>query len=137
MNRKILFRAWDKDMSEMLEVHGIQFTEHSPMPNPCIIDQHNDSRDLVDVELMQFTGLHDKNGKEIFESDVVYAHANVTHYVVKFGEHRDESEHRQCGFFVERLTGYKGYKEAVGVAEMYLDVIGNIHENPELLTEAK
>ena len=88
--------------------------------------------DLDDVILMQYTGLKDKNGREIYEGDV-YAH-NVQDYVA--GHPRETN-------FIKPVTFEMG---AFWVGDMLLidaiendsesKVIGNIYENPELLEGA-
>jgi len=73
--------------------------------------------------LMQFTGLHDKNGVEIFESDIINS---------EWGNHLVSYEETEAGFMVLNndlmicgcLSGSIGFN---------CEVIGNIHENPELL----
>lgn len=75
--------------------------------------------------LEQFTGLYDENGKEIYEGDVVEAYdtkLRVTFQgVVKFGD---------ASFYIESTTGTKHFRWIDYVA---IIVIGNIHENPELV----
>ena len=68
---------------------------------------------------MQFTGLKDKNGKEIYEGDVVRYSANKE-------EHISEVVYIESFFGVEKHTGI--------LSSFYpIEIIGNIYENPELL----
>ncbi len=71
---------------------------------------------------MQFTGLHDKNGKEIYEGDVVQHDAWDYPFKVIFNNEK-------ARFVCELKTGLTQYIHSEG-----LIVIGNIFENPELLT---
>lgn len=71
----------------------------------------------------QFTGLHDKNGKEIYEGDVV-RHPNGVHPVVW-----DDS----LASWQMRFSDYVPDQEEGSISYQDVQVIGNIHENPELL----
>ena len=73
-------------------------------------------------DLMQYTGLKDKNGTEIYEGDIIWdAHAEI-HGKVTFDEGT---------FCVEWKTHIEHLFEVV--SDYYAEVIGNIYENPELL----
>ena len=73
-----------------------------------------------DVILMQYTGLKDKNGKEIYEGDVVKTSLGIGKVCMRLG----------CWFIeMQKELGYFHTDE--------IEVIGNIYENPELLKEVK
>lgn len=111
------FRAWNIESKEMLE-HD--FIVETVMWGGDIVRDFSDVINGEDVFiLMQSTGLHDVNGKEIFEGDIVqcwYEKGFVTM--------------RQGSWIIETN------KEYLGALYEYSDearVIGNIHENPGLL----
>lgn len=76
--------------------------------------------------LMQYTGLKDKNGKEIYEGDILHSanegHCQV-HYDDFYGCWATQFKEAEC----EELLGNS-------LKDYQLEVIGNIYENPELLT---
>src|SRR5690554_736873 len=82
-----------------------------------------------EVELMEFTGLKDKNGKEIYEGDIVRFHYKTGVYKIGIVVWNDlfGSWDIDCSDFVS----YKSLKQYKSVSE----VIGNIYENPELLED--
>lgn len=113
------FRAWDKKVKEMIEdVTSIHFkTEMIATSNlyfyPC-----------KDIELMQSTGLKDKNGKEIYEGDIVIARWWNIH-----GDH----ERVMLVEWNENKLGWNLINKSS--TDMNYEVIGNIHEHPGLLVE--
>lgn len=84
----------------------------------------------------QYTGMIDNDGKRIFEGDVVYSIYSKRNYVVLF----DEYTYTGAGFGEESAHGwygveFGGYKTPMGSAENWAVIVGNIHDNPELLEE--
>jgi uncharacterized phage protein (TIGR01671 family) len=130
MTREIKFRAWDKKTKSMiLEVWEIGFGDRN---NPEIWlvgdDRHTDN-----FELMQFTGLKDKDGKKIFEGDIV-------EHMPRF-KTRYEIKYLTSGFYIcpiekdygENLaTLFAGYEEKTNICRS-LEIIGNIYEHKHLL----
>jgi len=78
-----------------------------------------------DIEIMQFTGLHDKNGKEIWEGDIVKTLQPDEIGTVEYVDIRASFELKIKGqYYYQPLAKWKKH---------LLEVIGNIYENPELL----
>lgn len=130
MNRKIAFRAWDKEEKRMVNVKELNFITYTMLP----------SQSLNNVKLMQFTGLLDKNGKEIYESDIVKGIGNedwtrVQKHVVEFKEGSfglvwtNEKGYQNFHWF----PAYMVFKHKGHSVISQAEIIGNIFENPELL----
>ena len=120
MNREIKFRMWHKKSKKMFDVESINFKDRSlNMWNSVMYTLSTFSLD--DVILMQYTGLHDKNGKEIYEGDILkgtFYGFPMPEYDYAFQIYWDEKEK---GF----MASYFEPSEC--------EVIGNIYDNPELL----
>lgn len=111
---RIKFRAWEKNLKEMIEVYNIDFV--SKMINRDIAFRFFD-----EVELMQYTGLKDRNGKEIYEGDIVRYFKDELG-IVKFVA---------GSFIIDGNTCYESFLELGGK----IAIVGNIYENPDLLEE--
>jgi uncharacterized phage protein (TIGR01671 family) len=89
---------------------------------------------IEDVVLMQFTGLYDKNGKEIWEGDVVLDTHSIStgrKGFIEYGEGEFFLNYGQPGIF-NRAISHFHRSDGTQVWNL-LEVLGNIYENPELL----
>jgi uncharacterized phage protein (TIGR01671 family) len=156
--REIKFRAWDKNKSAMIR-NSVDAEDWGPYdewwgPEEKIafegLEYLAEAEHLI---LMQFTGLKDKNGKEIYEGDIlavdnewaepegsVHWVKHIEHYEVAWGEW-DGGDHetdtwilRNPNFTEDHHELYPG--DLCGHSEDS-EVIGNIYENPELLKPVK
>jgi len=120
--RTIKFRVWDKAYNKMV------LPEKS---NKYWINLLGDVREYDtwanEVVLMQFTGLHDKNGKEIYEGDIIKTENHATGIVTFYADEYGARFGFDCRepMFHHPIYGMGGKKE----------IIGNIYENPELLVD--
>ena len=130
MSRVIKFRAWDKGFNRMLMGVGVH-------PHICCIHDnyrkgeigsYTISPEFVSYELMQYTGLTDRNGVEIYEGDIVTADDILC--VVEW----QKAEWTAAWSSVVRGAGRQWRHPQLGFRVH--EVIGNIYENSELL-EAK
>ena len=135
MNREIKFRAWDKTynlMNYKVQVGNTDYADKNYTCNSIWVD-YGDIKNIgwmnADdkcIDLMQYTGLKDKNGVEIYEGDIVrvcnnnngffeviFINAYVGGWVLK---HKEE---RFLSLGARKTTD--------------IEIIGNIHQNPELL----
>lgn len=109
MKREIKFRAWDKHRGKkgmMLENHTFHTIAETGLHS------------LEHLVWMQFTGLHDKNGKEIYEGD-------IAEWVFRYGDFMDEVKRTKVE--IHPLANSNYLKDCA--------LIGNIYENPELLEQ--
>lgn len=129
--REIKFRAYHKERKEIFEIASIDFEEKKAALSNGIIKLLN--VDFKQFELLQYTGLKDENGKEIYEGDIVLIKLDETSTwyktVIKFKE----------GVFIASLVDGEDYIYIFnrGFDNNDFEVIGNIYENKNLLEENK
>ena len=125
------YRAWIKSLKWMCDVTNISFD--SKFVDIC---QQGDTErctemsvEFDEIKLMQSTGLKDKNGKEIFEGDIVKMAKDVyskpTYYEVvrhRGGAYRLESKQHGCELWLRHTE---------------CEVVGNVYENKELMEAIK
>ena len=125
--REIKFRAWDKENEYMYYDVGL----HPLNCKSCMTISseglyYNNSKPEHNHELMQYTGLKDKNGKEIYENDIIKRN-NGNKYIVEWNKEHSKFElFRIKDRYPVDFMELSAWKEQV-------EIIGNIYENPELL----
>lgn len=126
MSREIKFRAWDFDNKSMIYPDSELGTIFC-FDKVGLSIYHCDGYELSSFNVMQYTGLKDKNGKEIYERDILKVYDDFfieglddLYGVVKFNNGR---------FY---LSTFKSYPNECWVN---FEVVGNIYENQKLLEE--
>jgi hypothetical protein len=135
MSREIKFRAWNKEFG-LMEI-GIEFPSNCYAITPGgrfgrfttggypVPDGKMNFQDKSDTHvLMQYTGLKDKNGREIYDGDViVFRDISGSGKPREFGPRKVRWYRDSCNFNVSRPGNGSE-----------IEVIGNIYENPELVS---
>lgn len=148
--REILFRGKRKDNGEWVENHtvvelrdGQKYIPNNSAPSGLKIDENGNKvsfialfHEVIPETVGQYTGLTDKNGKKIFEGDVVKAECDLYH-----GENKKERvthigtviyDKKFCQFGIN-VAGFSKCYVLNRWKGDYNEVIGNIHDNSELL----
>lgn len=126
MSREIKFRAWKKENSpEMIHIVSSIDWANKDISFRYRLNSwtfRDDKESLDNIILMQYTGLKDKNGVEIYEGDII---------VWEYSEKPQEVfwDNSICGFSTKHYHLWRTVKK--------VKVIGNIYENPELLEASK
>ena len=138
MSREIKFRVWDKTSDSMLyqdDFERVELDTKNKMVT-LIAEEESDKshyvldyEDSIEAEILQYTGLKDKNGKEIYEGDILGRHE---YWPIRI-------EYDKGCFMVRDLDKVRYNNLILNVPICNFEsindwkVIGNIYENPELL----
>ena len=131
MSNRFKFRAWLPSWQEMNYSHAPGDVDWFFNGEHFILSVFYDDgfagqmQELEGVVIMQSTGLKDKNGVEIFEGDILF-HKLQGKCVVYYPFNESTAS-----FGLKRVVN--GFKNTLQDADRLYEVIGNIHENPELL----
>ena len=130
--RKIKFRAWEEQKNRMLTTDNTNINGEMKSWNywgDCIFDDLYTDQFVI----MQWTGLIDDNGKEIYDGDIVNYHnchdvdeegESINYYgIIEYNEH-------EAGYFIRCNSLGKPINECGS-----FEVVGNIYENPELINK--
>ena len=156
--REILFRGKRLDNGEW--VTGTPFIAadcckmiHAVAVHPDFVDEGNvyySEGFPVDPETVgQFTGLTDKKGKRIFDGDILRADngKQTAVFIVKYGDYLPEMFYKMLDMYVpgkRHLLAHGFYAVSIGKGEEMImfqspcaEILGNVHDNPELLEVSK
>lgn len=116
--RERKFKAWIKSKKKMINVSQINFTRKN------VSDEFFNYYDFDDIELIEYVGKEDKNVFPIYEGDIVECDGETC--TVAWSD-----------YYLAYTLNCKefGYDNLGDFESKYLEVIGNIYENPELLEE--
>ena len=137
MKREIKFRGWDIIENKMREVRDICFDQHGGMDVYFDCDGINDRGKSADI-LIQFTGLHDKNGKEIYDQDI-FQYQQTSKLITKDFKGYVCSQDGAFGYKIvdddyNVFTPFCEFDEPEEFFEQ-IEIIGNCFANPEFLKE--
>lgn len=152
MQREIKYRGQRVDTKEWVYGYMVKawdetcyiITEFGPTMTCCDDCGANDMTvfNVIPETVGQYTGLNDKNGKEIYGGDIVSAEGGEK-FTVKYGEHNTSewNDNYELGFYVES-NSEEEISRAIRTDIIFwvkyrkLEVIGNIHDNFDLLTQS-
>ena len=122
--REIKFKVWDKENKEMLDLEDLHYEFGKMSIRTTMYNSYFDTEDMV---LMQYTGLKDITGKEIYEGDIVKVRT-VTTCVTGYVEY--DAEYCEYRVIINNNEYVSLWKQ------LEIEVLGNIYENKNLLDKA-
>lgn len=144
------YRAWDKEFKEMVQVNALVLDEQVikvTYKNKNVVKD-----DVKEYVLMQSTGFKDKNGKEIFEGDILKFNDEWAEYCyegyvdgsvegINFVEvvrgeacfEFGKTRYPESSLFIRMEDERLAFAELIKSRDFEFEIIGNIYENPELL----
>jgi uncharacterized phage protein (TIGR01671 family) len=149
--REIKFRAWEQHGKRMIGWHDIAFPKSGSSARLCDHPLRHASDESCIFKYLQYTGLKDKNGKEIYEGDIVELHCsanedNVVTATITWNDEiakfdpaiHDKEMFVTRGTYAGKMKNMREVHSWCGLHHCFsfpnrLKVIGNIYENPELL----
>lgn len=139
--REILFKAKRIDNGEWVVGQYVNtcYPGNGKETGHFIVVYPNEYHEIYTSTLCQFTGLYDKNGKKIWENDIIKYHFGEIYAPIKYGYYQncfDSQKTEHVGFYVD-WTGDKCLRKDLGywIDMVYAMPVGNIFDNPELLQE--
>ena len=132
--RDIKFRAWSKEHKKLITVRDLKWSAGNNLVSISEREVGNRSwwYNISAITLMQFTGLKDKNGKEIYEGDILrfeYKNMHDGSDLLSYVVYDDKNARFALRALIEQPL------IQMGTGTVFYEVIGNIHENPELIGE--
>ncbi len=165
MSRAIKYRVWDNERNRYyVQPTELLWSQHGfrePYPSDGTMKMYQTDHEMFNVEpgaydrydrerftLEQFTGLLDRNGREIYEGDIVSGKDPYDRGPVVWGQYHDDEYVAQLDTWMVEMPFRAPLSSLIRCPNMAgrctrgpyisgLEVIGNIHENPELLQPTK
>lgn len=127
---KLKFRAWHRELGRMMLIKNMWFQDDKVEELELNDTVMNDFITAYpdEIELMQSTGLKDKNGKEVFVGDIIKCTRGCPHEVYLEKEYGGTYIGGMPAIYLKGLLSGYAWTE-------HEEIIGNIYENPELLED--
>lgn len=128
--REIKFRVWDPAEKQMCPVIAADFQDNQSKVF-CRLPKSG-AQEIFSADLMQYTGVKDKNGVEIYDGDIIHFPYDWfgdsgKDFIVRWNE-------SCCAFVREPISGSRMWGHASREILSMCEVVGNIYENPELVS---
>lgn len=136
--REYKFRAWCKNKNTMIENYVTGVDSYGELNVAHFHSSAYNASSVPNLVLMQYTGLNDKNGKEVYEGDVVkvYINSSSDDYLRLEANYLDNNKWRnEDAYILLKISIPETYYEEWCDNGEKIEIIGNIYEHPELLSE--